>query len=55
MPAYRKTRANVIERIDQGATFYKNFFYGKGRNKKEIDTLTSWKEVANLIHMLLIK
>ena len=35
---YRKTRANVIERIDQGATFYKNFFYGKGRNNKDRHT-----------------
>ena len=27
---YTTTSSHTIERLDQGSTYYKNFFYGKG-------------------------
>ena len=32
---------NVIERIDEGATFYRKHFFGKGRARKKQTTLTA--------------
>ena len=30
---YKIVQKDVIERIDRGATFYKDFFYGRGKTK----------------------